>query len=74
MIGSSSKDFDCPCGRLTWCLLFQFRAGLKLIQQAYEDRHQALVDEVNHWKWISEDQNVQVGSSYLEVLLSLHWM
>lgn len=61
MIGYSAKDFDIfPSARLTRRLLFQFRAGLKLIQQAYEDRHQALVDEVNHWKWISEERNVQV--------------
>ncbi|GJJ78873.1 hypothetical protein EMPS_11232 [Entomortierella parvispora] len=37
-----------------------FKAGLKLIQQAYEDRHQVLVDEVNRWKWISEEQNIQL--------------
>lgn len=38
----------------------QFKAGMKLIQQAYEDRHQSLIDEVNKWKWISEEQSVQV--------------
>ncbi|KAG0054168.1 hypothetical protein BGZ83_011864 [Gryganskiella cystojenkinii] len=39
-----------------------FRAGLKLIQQAYEERHQALVEEVNHWKWVSEEQSAQMAA------------
>ncbi|KAF9213015.1 hypothetical protein BGZ59_006014 [Podila verticillata] len=36
-------------------------SGMKLIQQAYEDRHQSLLDEVNKWKWISEEQSVQMS-------------
>ncbi|KAF9391839.1 hypothetical protein BGX21_011175 [Mortierella sp. AD011] len=34
--------------------------GMKLIQQAYEDKYQALVEEVNTWKWISEEQSAQM--------------
>ncbi|KAF9404773.1 hypothetical protein BGZ94_003950 [Podila epigama] len=37
-----------------------FEAGMKLVQQAYHDRHQALVEEVNAWKRISEEQSVKL--------------
>ncbi|KAF9918442.1 hypothetical protein BX616_008773 [Lobosporangium transversale] len=37
-----------------------FKTGIKLIQQAYEDKYQALLDEVSTWKWISEEQSVQM--------------
>jgi len=33
---------------------------MRLIQQAYEDKYQALIEEVNTWKWISEEQSTQV--------------
>ncbi|KAG0361141.1 hypothetical protein BGZ54_009220 [Gamsiella multidivaricata] len=45
----------------------QFRAGLKLIQQAYEDKFQALVEEVNTWKWISEEQSAQMTAMATEL-------
>ncbi|KAG0232070.1 hypothetical protein BGX31_005298 [Mortierella sp. GBA43] len=38
-----------------------FRAGIELIQQAYEDKYQALVEEVNTWKWISEEKTAQMA-------------
>ncbi|KAF8931406.1 hypothetical protein BGZ58_007656 [Dissophora ornata] len=41
-------------------------AGLKLIQQAYEDKYQALVEEVNTWKWISEEQSAQAIVSMVD--------
>lgn len=34
---------------------------MKLIQQAYEDKYQSLIEEVNTWKWISEEQSAQVS-------------
>ncbi|KAG0292146.1 hypothetical protein BGZ98_002708 [Dissophora globulifera] len=37
-----------------------FRTGMKLVQQAYEEKYQALVEEVNTWKWISEEQSAQM--------------
>ena len=33
---------------------------MKLIQQAYEEKYQLLIEEVNTWKWISEEQSAQV--------------
>lgn len=33
---------------------------MKLIQQAYEEKYQSLIEEVNTWKWISEEQSAQV--------------
>ncbi|KAF9390303.1 hypothetical protein CPC16_005158 [Podila verticillata] len=42
-------------------------SGMKLIQQAYEDRHQSLLDEVNKWKWISEEQSVQMAAMAAEL-------
>ncbi|KAF8981066.1 hypothetical protein BGZ46_003303 [Entomortierella lignicola] len=45
----------------------QFRTGMKLIQQAYEDKYQALVEEVNTWKWISEEQSVQMTAMATEL-------
>ncbi|KAF9115666.1 hypothetical protein BGX27_006910, partial [Mortierella sp. AM989] len=44
-----------------------FRAGMKLIQQAYEDKYQALVEEVNTWKWISEEQSAQMTAMATEL-------
>ncbi|KAF9946984.1 hypothetical protein BGZ70_002933 [Mortierella alpina] len=37
------------------------QAGIKLIQQAYVDKYQALEEEVNTWKWISEEQSTQMA-------------
>ncbi|KAF9998733.1 hypothetical protein BGZ79_007604 [Entomortierella chlamydospora] len=44
-----------------------FRAGMKLVQQAYEDKYQALVEEVNTWKWISEEQSAQITAMATEL-------
>ncbi|CAO3568290.1 unnamed protein product [Mortierella alpina] len=44
-----------------------FRAGIKLIQQAYEDKYQALEEEVNTWKWISEEQSTQMAAMAAEL-------
>ncbi|KAF9330453.1 hypothetical protein BG006_006578 [Podila minutissima] len=44
-----------------------FKAGMKLIQQAYEDRYQLLIDEANKWKWISEEQSVQMAAMAAEL-------
>ncbi|KAG0202538.1 hypothetical protein BGX28_004985 [Mortierella sp. GBA30] len=45
----------------------QFRAGIKLIQQAYEEQYQVLVEEVNTWKWISEEQSAQMAAMAAEL-------
>ncbi|KAG0211300.1 hypothetical protein BGX33_004398 [Mortierella sp. NVP41] len=45
-----------------------FRAGMKLIQQAYEEKYQSLVEEVNTWKWISEEQSVQMTAMAAELV------
>ncbi|KAF9122364.1 hypothetical protein BGW39_009789 [Mortierella sp. 14UC] len=44
-----------------------FRAGMKLIQQAYEEKYQSLVEEVNTWKWISEEQSAQMTAMAAEL-------
>ncbi|KAG0262823.1 hypothetical protein BG011_009654 [Mortierella polycephala] len=44
-----------------------FRAGMKLIQQAYEDKYQSLLEEVNAWKWISEEQSAQITAVAAEL-------
>ncbi|KAI1314942.1 hypothetical protein EDD11_001527 [Mortierella claussenii] len=44
-----------------------FKAGIKLIQQAYEDKYQALIEEVNTWKWISEEQSAQMAAMAAEL-------
>ncbi|KAF9152969.1 hypothetical protein BG015_004366 [Linnemannia schmuckeri] len=44
-----------------------FRAGMKLIQQAYEEKYQSLIDEVNTWKWISEEQSAQMTAMAAEL-------
>ncbi|KAF9571627.1 hypothetical protein EC968_000367 [Mortierella alpina] len=44
-----------------------FRAGIKLIQQAYEDKYQALEEEINTWKWISEEQSTQMTAMAAEL-------
>ncbi|KAG0084989.1 hypothetical protein BGZ93_006607 [Podila epicladia] len=49
------------------CSSLQFKAGMKLILQAYEDRYQSLTDEANKWKWISEEQSVQMAAMAAEL-------
>lgn len=44
-----------------------FRAGMKLIQQAYEEKYQSLIEEVNTWKWISEEQSAQMTAMAAEL-------
>ncbi|KAF9983660.1 hypothetical protein BGZ75_004877 [Mortierella antarctica] len=44
-----------------------FRTGIKMIQQAYEDKYQALEEEVNTWKWISEEQSTQMTAMAAEL-------
>ncbi|KAF9192407.1 hypothetical protein BGZ50_008538 [Haplosporangium sp. Z 11] len=40
---------------------------MKLIQQAYEDKYQSLLEEVNTWKWISEEQSAQMTAMSAEL-------
>ncbi|OAQ33570.1 hypothetical protein K457DRAFT_857949 [Linnemannia elongata AG-77] len=42
-------------------------AGMKLIQQAYEEKYQSLIEEVNTWKWISEEQSAQMTAMAAEL-------
>ncbi|KAG0289208.1 hypothetical protein BGZ96_007184 [Linnemannia gamsii] len=42
-------------------------AGMKLIQQAYDDKYQSLIEEVNTWKWISEEQSAQMTAMAAEL-------
>ncbi|KAF9359357.1 hypothetical protein BGX34_008417 [Mortierella sp. NVP85] len=44
-----------------------FKEGMRLIQQAYEDKYQALIEEVNTWKWISEEQSTQMAAMAAEL-------
>ncbi|KAG9320732.1 hypothetical protein KVV02_001780 [Mortierella alpina] len=44
-----------------------FSTGIKMIQQAYEDKYQALEEEVNTWKWISEEQSTQMTAMAAEL-------
>ena len=44
---------------------------MKLIQQAYEDKHQSLLEEVNTWKWISEEQSAQVHILHVSYMLPI---
>ncbi|KAG0274691.1 hypothetical protein BGZ95_009558, partial [Linnemannia exigua] len=40
---------------------------MKLIQQAYEEKYQSLIEEVNTWKWISEEQSAQMTAMAAEL-------
>ncbi|KAF9540213.1 hypothetical protein EC957_004572 [Mortierella hygrophila] len=63
------KMYDIPAVTATPTvdLRITFRAGMKLIQQAYEEKHQSLIEEVNTWKWISEEQSAQMTAMAAEL-------
>ncbi|KAF9432155.1 hypothetical protein BGZ76_011188 [Entomortierella beljakovae] len=39
----------------------QFKTGIKLIQQAYEEKYQTLLEERDTWKCISEERSAQMA-------------